>query len=194
MLTLVLTRARFAVPVLALVALTSSTVAGQRGTSDVNRQDLVRRQFDAKVVRVGDADTLDVIVAGESRSIRVRLEGIDAPEQDEVFSREATALMRTLVFDRMVRVTGRTLDRYGRLIVRVSANGRDVSTELVGAGLACHAYAYDAALARAEARARAAGAGFWAPMTTKKPACVVRTAFSAKRPGSPERRKPKLPV
>jgi endonuclease YncB( thermonuclease family) len=154
-------------------------LAGQRGASQTNRHDLVRRQFDAKVVRVADGDTMDAIVSGESRPIRIRLEGVDAPEQGEVFSREAVALLRTLTFDQIVRVTGRELDRYGRLVARVSARGRDASAALVGAGLACHAYAYDAALARAESQARASSVGFWAG-NARKPGCVERTAFSAR--------------
>jgi endonuclease YncB( thermonuclease family) len=163
-----------------LLILAQSAALAQRGVSQTHRKDLVGRQFDAKVVRVADADTIEAVVAGESRPIRIRLEGVDAPEQSEVFSREAIARLRTLVFDRMVRVTGRELDRYGRLVARVAANGTDASRELVRAGLACHAYKYDAMLARDEADARAARAGFWS--AGKKPVCVTRTAFSARKP------------
>jgi micrococcal nuclease len=161
-----------------VAALAASPLLAQRGVSETNRHDLVERQFDATVVRVADADTLEVIVSGETRPIRIRLEGVDAPEQAEVFSREATARLRTLTLNRAVRVVGKDVDRYGRLIARVSSNGTDASRDLVRAGLACHAYAYDATLARDESDARAAGAGFWSART--KPACVTRTAFSAR--------------
>lgn len=165
--------------VLALTTLLAAGVVAQRGASETNRHDLLHRQFDARVARVADGDTLDVLVAGESRPIRVRLEGVDAPEQGETFDREAVAFVRKLVLNQRVRISGREIDRYGRLIVRVLADGRDASAALVRAGLACHAYAYDALLAREESDARAAGAGFWGP-NQPKPACVTRTAFSGR--------------
>ena len=154
----------------------AGAAADQRGVSQTGRRDLVGRQVNAVVTRVADADTLEATVAGESHPIRIRLEGIDAPEQGEVFSREAAAFLRTLVFDQRVRVLGRELDRYGRLVARVRKGDNDVSVRLVRAGLACHAYAYDAALAREEAQARAARAGFWG--AAAKPGCVTSTAFS----------------
>jgi micrococcal nuclease len=150
----------------------------QRGVSATGRYDLAGKSFDAVVARVADGDTLDAVPIGESRAIRIRLEGIDAPEQGEAFGREAMALVRRLLFDQRVRVHGRELDRYGRLVARVVRGDVDASVYLVRAGLACHAYAYDAALAREETAARQAGAGFWAP-SVRKPACVTTTAFSA---------------
>jgi len=158
----------------------SVAVTAQRGASDTGRHDLVGKPFDAVISRIGDGDTLDAIPVGESRAIRIRLEGIDAPEQDEVFGREAMALIRGLLFEQRVRVHGRELDRYGRLVARVARDGTDASAQLIRAGLACHAYAYDAALAREEAQARTAGAGFWAA-AAKKPACATTTAFSARQ-------------
>jgi endonuclease YncB( thermonuclease family) len=169
---------RRAAVVVLLVLGSVDAVWSQRGTSVTGRRDLVGRQIDARVVRVADGDTIEAIPAGEQRPIRIRLHGIDAPESDEVFSREAIALLRTLLFDRRVHVAGRDLDRYGRLVARITVAGEDASAALVRAGLACHAYARDPALARGESQARASGAGFWA-RTAKKPQCVERTAFSA---------------
>lgn len=169
---------RAACVALLLLGVLAAPLLAQRGASQTHRHDLAGRQFEAKVVRVADADTLEAIVTGEHRPVRIRLEGIDAPEQGEAFSGEATARLRALTFDRVVRVTGKSVDRYGRLVARVSIDDADASGVLVGSGLACHAYAYDAQLAKAEAAARAAGAGFWSAAT--KPACVTRTAFSAR--------------
>ena len=171
---------------LATIALAVSMLAAsaaQRRTSTTERQDLVGRQFDARIIRVADGDTLEAVPVGESRPIRIRLQGVDAPELGEVFSREAMALLRTLLFEQRVRVDGRGIDRYGRLIARLIRGDADASVHLVRAGLACHAFAYDAALAREESQARAANAGFWAA-SAKKPECVTRTAFSA-RSGEP---------
>jgi micrococcal nuclease len=156
------------------------TGTAQRGTATAGRPALVGKQFDARVTRIADGDSVDIIPVSESQPIRVRLEGIDAPELGEAFSREAMARLRTLLFDQRVRIAGRDLDRYGRLVARVSRGDADASVHLVRAGLACHAFAYDATLAREEAAARTAGAGFWAA-NVRKPACVTNTAFSARR-------------
>jgi hypothetical protein len=91
-------------------------------------------------------------------------------------------MLRMLVFDQRVRVEGRDRDRYGRLVARVSSGGKDASIELVRAGLACHAYVRDSALAAEEAQARSSRRGFWS--AANRPACVERTAFSAREPGA----------
>ncbi len=179
-------RTIFSIIVLAAISLGAAPL--QRDSTAPPRRDLLGQQFEARITRVADGDSLDVTAAGDSRTLRLRLEGIDAPELGEVFSREAQAHLRTLVFAKSVRVSVSDIDRYGRLVARVRAAGTDASVALVRAGLACHAYARDAALAREESQARAAGVGFWAA-TAKKPACVVKTSFSAKpSPRSPRRR------
>jgi endonuclease YncB( thermonuclease family) len=134
--------------------------------------DLVGRTFDAHVVGVIDGDTIDVVQA-PNRRIRVRLDGVDTPEAGEPFSQQARTLARVLAFDKIVTIIGKDVDRYGRLVARVRADGRDLSIEMVGAGLACHflRYSSDRVLADAEARARALGLGFWAAGASK-PRCV----------------------
>jgi micrococcal nuclease len=138
-----------------------------------HRRDLIGTQFNARVVRVGDGDTFEVQITGETRPLRIRLQGVDAPESGEVFGRESTTFLRTLLSNRIVHVNGRDMDRYGRLVARVTVDGRDASTALIRAGLACHAYTRDAALAREESQARAAQVGFWA-RTARRPRCVAR--------------------
>jgi endonuclease YncB( thermonuclease family) len=169
-----------AISLVALVGGATDATPVQRETAGLPRADLVGKQFDARVTRIADGDTVEAIPVGESRPIRIRLEGVDAPEQGEAFDREALALLRTLLLGQRVNVRGRDLDRYGRLVARLLRGDVDASTRLVRAGLACHAYARDEALAREEAAARSAGTGFWAPRA-RKPACVTSTAFSARR-------------
>ena len=166
------------VAIVALAVSMLSVATAQRSTATTGRQDLVGRQFEARVIRIADGDTLEAIPVGESRPIRIRLQGVDAPELGEAFSRDAMALLRTLLLEQRVRVDGRDMDGYGRLVARVIRGDADASLQLVRSGLACHAYARDPALAREESQARAARAGFWAA-SAKKPECVTRTAFSA---------------
>ena len=94
---------RWVIPLRLIVAAlaTMPPIAGtaQRDTAGPPRQDLVGRHVEARVVRIADGDTLEAIPVGESRPIRIRLQGVDAPELGEVFSREAMALVRSLLFE-----------------------------------------------------------------------------------------------
>ena len=137
--------------------------------------DLVEKTIDARVTRVSDGDTLDILPSGETRPIRVRVFGIDAPERGEPFSNVARNRTRVLVFDKAVRVTGQSIDRYGRLVARVRVGDVDLAAALLREGLACHytRYSDDRVYADAQADARVRGAGFWAP-DAEKPACVSR--------------------
>ena len=165
-------------PIVFATVLVFSGIGGVEEQRDLppsqHRRELIGKVFDARVVRVGDGDSFEVQLQGETRRLRVRLEGVDAPELDEVFGRESTTFLRGLIADRHVRITGRDMDRYGRLVARVLVNGQDASTAVLRAGLACHAYARDSALAGEEHRARSAGVGFWG-RTAAKPRCAGRT-------------------
>lgn len=165
--------ARLTISLLLLVNLTAPISAQRDIPRSQHRRDLIGRQFEARVVRVGDGDTFEVQLNGEIRRLRIRLQGVDAPELNEVFGRESTGFLRKLLADRVVRIDGRDMDRYGRLVARVTVNGEDVSTVLIRAGLACHAYVRDQALEREEGAARTVGAGFWAK-GTPRPRCASR--------------------
>lgn len=118
--------------------------------------------FTAGVERVTDGDTLTLRV-GEV-TYRARLNGIDAPERNQPYGREATAELQQLVVGRSVLVEVPDVDRYGRLIVKLFVDGRSVNEELVRRGAAWQYVEFDrsAQLAAAEAAARAARAGLWA--------------------------------
>jgi micrococcal nuclease len=140
-------------------------------------RDLVGAPFDAKVVSIIDGDTVDVIRTTDKRTVRIRLDGIDAPERGEPFSDVAARTARVLLFDQSARIQGRDVDRYGRLVARISVRGQDASVQLVRAGVACHytKYSSDAVLARAETDARREGRGFWAT-GAPKPRCTTVTS------------------
>ena len=110
--------------------------------------------FSGRVVSVVDGDTIGVLRDG--REVRIRLEGIDAPEDGQDFSERAKQFTSAAVFGRTVDVRVKETDRYGRLVARVIAGGQDVSVALVEAGLAWHyvEYSKDPILQRAELSAR----------------------------------------
>jgi hypothetical protein len=112
-------------------------------------------------VGIADGDTIWVSHGG--REAEVRLHGIDCPERDQPFGREAKRFTSDLVRGERVTVRVRDHDDYGRVVGRVFVAGRDVSLALVRAGFAWHyrRYSDDAELAAAERGARAAGRGLW---------------------------------
>jgi micrococcal nuclease len=116
-----------------------------------------------KVTRVIDGDTIDVLVA--SGRIRVRLQGIDAPERDQPGGRDAQRWLRQRLIDHAVQLEPVSQDRYERMVAIVHAEGRSVNEELLQAG---HAWAYrhylrriDRHFCELEERARRARTGLW---------------------------------
>ena len=63
-----------------------------------------QEDFRGRVVTVVDGDTIGVLRDG--REIRIRLDGIDAPESGQDFWQQAKQFMSDAAFDRIVAVTG----------------------------------------------------------------------------------------
>lgn len=115
-----------------------------------------------KVVSIADGDTLTVLVAREH--IKVRLEGIDAPEKGQPFGDQARRELSRLVFGQTVQVEATGQDRYGRTLGRVLLGPIDVNAHLVRQGFAWRyvKYSDDRKLKTAEEAARRERRGLWA--------------------------------
>ena len=115
--------------------------------------------------RVVDGDTIAI------GSVRVRLEGIDAPEQDQTCGRawfgtwkcghEATQHLIRLVRDRTVQCESRGTDAYGRLLGVCVTAGLEINADMVRNGLAWAFVRYSQRYVEIEAEARAAKRGIW---------------------------------
>ena len=123
----------------------------------------------ARVARVVDADTYDVVTGGQRA--RVRLRGVDAPEHGQAFGAQATDSVAALLpVGRRVQLRRHGVDRYGRTLgslVLPPASGTGgrgaLDSLLVVRGWA---WAYDpahkvAGRAAQQAQAQAAGRGLW---------------------------------
>jgi len=116
--------------------------------------------FSGKCVGIGDGDTISVMRYG--RAIKVRLEGIDCPELGQAFGTKAKRFTSAMVFRKTVDVREYDKDEYGRIVGRVYVEGKDLSLELVNAGLAWRfERGQDLMIKRAEAQARTQKLGLW---------------------------------
>jgi len=127
------------------------------------------RSFSGRCVGVTDGDTLTVLQGRVP--VKIRLEGIDAPERRQPFGRAAKSALARLVYNRQVQVRGADLDRYRRLLARVEVDGTDASLHLAQLGLAWHfkKYSDDAELATAERSARLRRLGLWSSPAPEPP-------------------------
>ena len=125
--------------------------------------------FEAVVVSVYDGDTITVRT---DETIKIRLYGIDAPELKQLFGQASKQALSGLVFGKKVTVKPDKKDRYGRTIARVEIDGRDVSVQMVGTGMA-HWYQqyakHDTELQSAQTKAKSAKLGVWSVRDTIVP-------------------------
>lgn len=120
--------------------------------------------FSALVIKIVDGDTYDVLTA-DRQTIRIRMNGIDAPEKKQAFGQKAKDQLAALCFRQTVRVEPLSYDRNGRLIAdAINPQGLHLSLEMVKRGYAWHfkKYSSDPVLANAEINARRQRLGLWA--------------------------------
>ena len=118
------------------------------------------------VTQVSDGDTLRVSDAQTTEELRLRLNGIDAPESDQPAGPEAAAYLSGLVLGQSVAYTEASVDRYGRTVADVyrASDGLFVNQEMVRVGGAWWYREYapkDRALEGLESEARSRWWGLW---------------------------------
>lgn len=137
------------------------------------------------VVRVGDGDT--VVVRTGGREVRVRVQGVDAPERGQPWSSRARRFTADLVGDRDVLLRVQATDKYGRLVADVLLpDGRNLGDELLRSGLAWHYrwHSTDERRERLMEEARASRRGLWGDEHPVEPrAFREQERRSGQRPG-----------
>ena len=91
------------------------------------------------VTRVVDGDTLWVKASASRQPLKVRLQGIDAPEICQPGGVQARDALKRQVLGQSVTVTSRAHDDYGRAVGTVHRQGQDMGRWLVSQG---HAWVY----------------------------------------------------
>jgi endonuclease YncB( thermonuclease family) len=116
-----------------------------------------------KVVKILDGDTYDLLL-DDKTTVRIRMDGIDAPEKGLPFSRKAKDYLGKLFEGQTVEVEITDTDHHGRKIGRTYLeDGREAGQEMLRAGFAWHYKQYnsDPELAALETEAREARRGLW---------------------------------
>jgi endonuclease YncB( thermonuclease family) len=119
--------------------------------------------FTGRVVKVQDGDTLTVLV--KKKQVRVRLDGIDAPERGQAFSQRSTQSLAQLCAAKSAQVEERGKDRYGRTLGIVVCGALEANSEQVRRGMAWTFRQYvpmGSPLYELEAYARLRELGLWA--------------------------------
>jgi endonuclease YncB( thermonuclease family) len=130
-----------------------------------------------RVVKVSDGDTIHVQTAIGEEPVKIRLAGIDAPENRQPFSEQSRRGLAEIVAGKTVTVEWFKKDKYQRLVGKVKFQDLDAGLAQVRAGLAWHykqfaneqsaadQIAYDAA----EVAARARRIGLWKELRPDPP-------------------------
>jgi micrococcal nuclease len=118
--------------------------------------------YQARVIGIADGDTITVLTPAKVQ-VRIRLNGIDAPETGQEFGSRAKQAASELAFGKAVTIHPLNTDRYGRTIADVTLpDGTVLNQELVRLGLAWWYRKYapnDNRLAALEADAKSAKIG-----------------------------------
>ena len=85
---------------------------------------------------VMDGDTVLVVRPGQQEPVKLRLDGVDAPETCQPGGAAARDAMMALALRKSVQVQSLGHDSYGRDIGRLTVNGVDLGAEMVRSGMA----------------------------------------------------------
>jgi micrococcal nuclease len=116
------------------------------------------------VTYVSDGDTLWVRLADGGEPVKVRFQGIDAPESCQAWGAQATQALKAKALHQEVSLNTRARDDYGRWLARVQMGDDDLGAWMVLQG---HAWSYHyrrsfGPYAAQETTARNAKRGLWA--------------------------------
>lgn len=128
---------------------------------DQTKQDL--DYIYGKVVKIYDGDTYELLTESQE-SLKVRMEGIDAPERDMPYYRVSRQYLSDLIFKKVVKFHKTSVDIHGRSLgFTYLEDGTDVNLKMLEAGMVWHFKRYNSykSYAGAEDKAKALSLGLW---------------------------------
>ncbi|MBS7806402.1 thermonuclease family protein [Variovorax sp. PCZ-1] len=131
----------------------------------------ISKTLQGVVTHVSDGDTLWIKVDPAAKPIKVRLQGMDAPEICQAWGTQARDALRAKILKQSVSLSTRAKDDYKRVLGRVQFKAEDVGAWLVKNGHAWsdHHRRHLRPYANEEAAARKARLGLWAQAGAQEP-------------------------
>jgi len=128
----------------------SCTHRSRKNNRDLQKQtsniyDSSKYDYSVKVTRILDGDTFEAISLCDKIELVYRIYAIDAPEEKQPYGAESEQFLSELINDKTVHIKiQKKRDGYGRPVVWVyTQDGRDISAEMLKAGMAWHFKKYD---------------------------------------------------
>ena len=121
------------------------------------------------VVGIIDGDTITVLDADKTEH-KVRLMGIDAPEKSQDFGNQSKQALSNYIYQKEISVEFKKLDKYKRIVGKVTLDGKDICLKMIVDGIAWHYPEYEKEQSKtdrdlyreAEATAKEMKIGLWA--------------------------------
>lgn len=119
-------------------------------------------EITGKVIKIVDGDTFDILTKSNI-TLRIRMNGIDAPERGQDYYKICKQGLASLIFKKNVTITTFGYDKYKRTIADVTCNNKLVNLQMVENGWAWHYVKYSANtdLATAAKNAKQKKLGLW---------------------------------
>lgn len=124
-----------------------------------------------KVIGISDGDSFTVLFP-DNTTQRIRLHGIDCPENEQPFSAKAKQFTASLLYKKEVTIKQTDRDRYNRIVAIVILNDSTILNErLLSAGFAWHYTWYDKnpEWDKLEQQARKKSRGLWSDKNSIEP-------------------------
>ena len=92
-----------------------------------------------RVVGIHDGDSITVLSVETKKQIKIRLEGIDAPELKQAFGSRAKEHLSSLIMGKDVTLIVKGEDLYKRTLSKILLGAQDVNLTMISDGFACQA-------------------------------------------------------
>lgn len=138
-----------------------------KSTSNFKKGDNIK----GKVIGIVDGDTYDILVKGK-KPLRIRMEGIDAPEKGMPYYKTSKKYLSELCFGKDIKVLVTGFDRSERILgLTYLHNGEELSHLMIKNGMAWHFKKYNSYkdLSDLEIEARIARIGIWTDLNPMPP-------------------------
>lgn len=154
-----------------LVIVFSLFINGCNSKSENNTSLKKGSTVSGKVISIIDGDTYDALLLS-NKTIRVRMEGIDAPEKGMPFYQKSKKYLSSLCFNKQVKIKITGTDNYDRFLAYTYIEDeKELSKEMIKEGYAWHfkKYSSDTTLSNLEIEARNLKKGLWSEKNPMSP-------------------------